>query len=637
MMLRLVLVLIGLVRSERPVSGLGYEVRPHRADAPSSLLETHLKKFRRRGSGHKTKWGFNLFPQKEKVRPLPELEGKLATKEEFQKMYSYNWQQKWQRAATLEARKLSLDGKKKYTRKQWEDRYGESKDANKKWELADWVSPVDISQEVKIEYPAERSLVDPSPTTTPAGKAEYRDAAAKNPEERRPLPPPEKSLMKTEQEFLAKFGARLGEKKWQEAEHLEERRFGADGGKYTAGQWADAFGNSSEAWQAARHADAAKMIELDLGFHEEANEDAVRQADARARKLDQETAEAKQAAKEAKSLRVIEEEAKRKAKEAKEAQAELEAARKKHEVVHSGHSGPQEEDGEDEELDENAELGADEISEMDIPIAGSNTWPHCPSRNAHRCGDKKHCCCNVGSKLHTAEKTCKKSGKGDKDPDVVRRQIPGSRVRAEFGVCSEARGHHTCGSGCCCSGLLEFNVDSQTCETPPSAQANTWVSKPLPDAAPPKEEPIPGSQTWKQVGATCESKEAYSCGKERSHCCCRFGCEFIEIWDKCGHCKDNVPMVVQNLIPASQLWELRVKKGVCNAKRSHPCGPGCCCNAGWTWNKEQRRCQDLDEGNEEPDTSPPPEEPSPEPEPKGSACAAGMGLASAVLLFQALL
>ena len=20
----------------------------------------------------------------------------------------------------------------------------------------------------------------------------------------------------------------------------------------------------------------------------------------------------------------------------------------------------------------------------------------------------------------------------------------------------------------------------------------------------------------------------------------RFGCEFIEIWDKCGHCKDNV-------------------------------------------------------------------------------------------------
>ena len=25
----------------------------------------------------------------------------------------------------------------------------------------------------------------------------------------------------------------------------------------------------------------------------------------------------------------------------------------------------------------------------------------------------------------------------------------------------------------------------------------------------------------------------------------------------------------------------------------------CCCNAGWTWNKEQRRCQDLDEGNEE--------------------------------------
>ena len=29
--------------------------------------------------------------------------------------------------------------------------------------------------------------------------------------------------------------------------------------RYTAGQWADAFGNSSEAWQAARHADAAKM------------------------------------------------------------------------------------------------------------------------------------------------------------------------------------------------------------------------------------------------------------------------------------------------------------------------------------------------------------------------------------------
>eukprot|EP00913_Durusdinium_trenchii_P005469 g5097.t1 len=81
------------------------------------------------------------------------------------------------------------------------------------------------------------------------------------------------------------------------------------------------------------------------------------------------------------------------------------------------------------------------------------------------------------------------------------------------------------------------------------------------DPAPPKEDPIPGSQTWMSGGYTCEAKEAYSCGKDRSHCCCRFGCEFIESWDKCGHCKNDAPKVKQNMIPASQLWEMRVKKG----------------------------------------------------------------------------
>lgn len=56
--------------------------------------------------------------------------------------------------------------------------------------------------------------------------------------------------------------------------------------------------------------------------------------------------------------------------------------------------------------------------------------------------------------------------------------------------------------------------------------------------------------------------QAYGCGAQRAHCCCRrivgsskrghikarelckgcvarFGCEFIEIWDKCGHCKED--------------------------------------------------------------------------------------------------
>ena len=102
-----------------------------------------------------------------------------------------------------------------------------------------------------------------------------------------------------------------------------------------------------------------------------------------------------------------------------------------------------------------------------------------------------------------------------------------------------------------------------------------------------------------------------------------------------------LPFFAADRIPASQLWEKRVKQGICNAKRSHPCqglgrglsfrqgalkiarsgpgGPGplgrsctnlpnpavpvpgserrCCCNAGWSWSKELRVCQSEKEKN----------------------------------------
>jgi len=231
----------------------------------------------------------------------------------------------------------------------------------------------------------------------------------------------------------------------------------------------------------------------------------------------------------------------------------------------------------------------EDLEEDGADLEAPEKWSSCEKHNAHKCFVGK-CCCNVGTDYKRGG--CVKSGEGDKDPRVIEHQIPNSRKKHnKFHGCLMTRNMHPCGTGCCCNRALEYVVETGKCEDSPSKTGPKAGEKSVMDPAPPKEDPIPGSQFWTSSGGTCEAKEAYGCGPSSSHCCCRFGCEFQEIYDKCGSCKDEAQKVQVNMIPASQLWVSRVKRGICNARGSHPCGPGCCCNAGFTWSKENRRCE----------------------------------------------
>lgn len=440
--------------------------------------------------------------------------------------------------------------------------------------------------------------------------------------------------MHNKKEFLRYYGEAEGENKWKDAENLEERRYDTGRRKmYTIAEWEKAFSGMDSRWKRKwekaevapplnkaapeANADPDKNAtgegdgEGDQGDGE-VQMDAVEEADKEEQRNQDEVetdAEKKRAAEEAKvAKRQKEAEEKTTAEEKIEAETEEASTTEKGEQDEVPTAAPNEagqtpDDAKDEQSekdetnepqedpDETLEEEEADSPDLDIPKAGSQKWSSCESHNAHKCVDMKHCCCNVGTTYDKQKQICEKSTEGDKDPEVLSRQIPHSRARARFGTCKFERGMHPCGTGCCCNGELEYNVDSKKCEESPAQTGADPSESSMSDPAPPKEDPIPGSQTWTQTGASCESKEAYGCGPGRSHCCCRFGCEFIEMWDSCGKCKNDVPKVKQNMIPASQLWESRVKKGICNAKRSHPCGAGCCCNAGYTWSKEQRKCQ----------------------------------------------
>eukprot|EP00913_Durusdinium_trenchii_P020110 g18898.t1 len=83
---------------------------------------------------------------------------------------------------------------------------------------------------------------------------------------------------------------------------------------------------------------------------------------------------------------------------------------------------------------------------------------------------------------------------------------------------------------------------------------------------------------------------AYECG-DGEHCCCMFGCIYDVEKDACSGCDPSDPLVAKFHIPASHLWR------TCNIKNSldlgHKCGSACCCNAGYQWGLESRRCEET--------------------------------------------
>lgn len=429
-------------------------------------------------------------------------------------------------------------------------------------------------------------------------------AAETDPKERRPLRTGE---MKTKEEFHKIFKNDHWKSMWEDAAFLKERRRGPDHHLYTWEAWQDSF-NDHAAWDTAPPGPPARIEANDepegsTAAGLQANSAAVQAADDEAERRDAASGTSGAEG----SKRTTPSGATAEAGHTKGSQdtppcqkASSGGSRDTPTIATIGTAPANQAQPDDSEEDPDAELRQDAPVGMDEPIAGSNRWNDCLQRNAHPCGEKMdHCCCDVGSSLKGH--TCVRSTKGDKDPSVVAKQIKGSRDHSSFGPCDSSRFTHKCGSGCCCSGYLEWNVHNEKCEEPPSSKGPDPGEQSLADSAPPREEDaiIPGSQTWKKTKSlnTCELREAYSCGKDRKHCCCRFGCVFIETIDKCSKCKNDAPVVLQNMIPASQLWEKRVKQGICNAKRSHPCGPGCCCNAGWSWSKELRVCQSEAEKN----------------------------------------
>jgi len=411
--------------------------------------------------------------------------------------------------------------------------------------------------------------------------------------------------MKTRKDFQLLYPDQW-ETKWEEAERLEERRYGFDGLPYTWNAWM-ASTHHDDAWARAKPAPPARIEDGVAGIADDAEDNeaaALEEADKREQEEEQEEAFAQQQRDSPKSKGTGSQE---------DTQADQE-----------DESGPQKQAGGEGAADKVAEANEQPAKEdadamlrqdappgMDEPIAGSDQWTSCEKKNAHKCGpERRHCCCNVGSTLKKEMKkkkgffnrvlrkkeeieTCERSTAGDNNPDVRLKQIPGSRARMTFGPCEEKRRNHPCGTGCCCHGLLEWDVAQETCQESPSSKEPSPEDRQIADTSPPQEEPILGSQTWRRGKTlnTCEEREAYPCGASETHCCCRFGCEFDENIDKCTNCREDVPIVTNNMIPSSPLWQKRQKEGICNSRHSHPCGKGCCCNAHFKWDKELRMCK----------------------------------------------
>lgn len=225
-------------------------------------------------------------------------------------------------------------------------------------------------------------------------------------------------------------------------------------------------------------------------------------------------------------------------------------------------------------------------------VPGSQTWTaagiSCESRNAYSCSDGQHCCCRFGCVFNPEKDSC--SACSADSPQVKSFHIPSSHLWAERikeGTC-EPEHSHACGKACCCHGKYRWDLEQRHCvaaaSTVATAEGASVAEKKL--VAPPKPDPVPGSQTW-LTGGTCEAKNAYKCG---DHCCCMFGCEFNAERDSCTSCSDNDPLVAKFHIPASHLWNARREKQLCDEPQSHRCGQACCCNAGYLWNMESRRC-----------------------------------------------
>jgi len=123
----------------------------------------------------------------------------------------------------------------------------------------------------------------------------------------------------------------------------------------------------------------------------------------------------------------------------------------------------------------------------------------------------------------------------------------------------------------------------------------------LPNSAPTsdviEERPIRGSQTWHAAGINCNDRGAYPCG-DMQHCCCKFGCDYYLEEDGCtrcssepssksrcdARCSNDAPIVKAHMIPISAMWH------GCLDDNMHDCGFGCCCNAGYKWGNETRKC-----------------------------------------------
>lgn len=214
---------------------------------------------------------------------------------------------------------------------------------------------------------------------------------------------------------------------------------------------------------------------------------------------------------------------------------------------------------------------------------------------------------------------------GDTGLSVVNTLIPKGNLNTR--KCEDKYNMHKCGTGCCCHAGFSFDMNSVTCKPDDIKYVGEWddragtctrvigeesertgkhkpVDRLISDQVSPRaklvvtasnvECQIPNSQKWqKQVFSSCEKNNAYKCGPKiltgkRAFCCCRTGCRFLVQGGKatCGDCQDEHPDVKERLIP-----ETKLKRGTCKDKfRMHPCGSGCCCNAGFSFHERSWRC-----------------------------------------------
>eukprot|EP00930_Biecheleria_cincta_P069649 TRINITY_DN57363_c0_g1_i1.p1 TRINITY_DN57363_c0_g1~~TRINITY_DN57363_c0_g1_i1.p1 ORF type:complete len:548 (+),score=67.47 TRINITY_DN57363_c0_g1_i1:124-1644(+) len=277
------------------------------------------------------------------------------------------------------------------------------------------------------------------------------------------------------------------------------------------------------------------------------------------------------------------------------------------------------------------------LIECRIPRPISEKWQKsggCPGHNAYKCGGSKkwrrkreYCCCNTGCRylVRNGKTTCGDCA-SESDPDVAERWTPKSLLKK--GKCDDKLHMHECGSGngCCCHAGYTWNGMTETCVPDEIKYVGKWdinegactrveqeeshrtgssiaVDRLIKDQAstrgsllviPAKVEcQIPNSEKWQSVLSSCANHNAYKCGPKlstgkRNFCCCRTGCRVILREGKatCGACQDDGPDVKQQLIP-----EAFLKNPKCKDKyRMHACGIGCCCNAGFSFNKNSMEC-----------------------------------------------